>query len=52
MLKAQTIASITDEKRMQRLKTGIADVDTVLGGGILPGGVLLLAGQPGIGKST
>ncbi|MBP9667436.1 DNA repair protein RadA, partial [Candidatus Saccharibacteria bacterium] len=52
VLKAQTIASITDEKRMQRLKTGIADVDTVLGGGILPGGVLLLAGQPGIGKST
>ena len=34
------------------LGTGIADVDTVLGGGILPGGVTLLAGQPGIGKST
>lgn len=34
------------------MTTGIADLDTVLGGGILPGGVLLLAGQPGIGKST
>jgi DNA repair protein RadA/Sms len=35
-----------------RLSTGIADLDSVLGGGVLPGGVLLLAGQPGIGKST
>jgi len=34
------------------MTTGIADLDTVLGGGILPGGVVLLAGQPGIGKST
>lgn len=32
--------------------TGTADLDTVLGGGILPGAVVLLAGQPGIGKST
>jgi DNA repair protein RadA/Sms len=35
-----------------RMTTGINDLDTVLGGGILPGGVVLLAGQPGIGKST
>jgi DNA repair protein RadA/Sms len=38
-----------DEKRMP---TGIADVDTVLGGGIVTGSVNLIAGQPGIGKST
>jgi len=37
---------------MQRVKTGMADTDTVLGGGIVPGSVVLLAGQPGIGKST
>ena len=37
---------------MKRLKTGIGDLDIILGGGILPGGVTLLAGQPGIGKST
>jgi DNA repair protein RadA/Sms len=36
----------------QRLHTGIGDVDTVLGGGIVIGSVNLIAGQPGIGKST
>ena len=35
-----------------RLKTGFKDLDVVLGGGILMGSVSLLAGQPGIGKST
>lgn len=35
-----------------RLQTGIADVDTILGGGIVAGSVNLVAGQPGIGKST
>ncbi len=36
----------------ERLKTGFRDLDMVLGGGILPGSVTLLTGQPGIGKST
>ena len=36
----------------KRLHTGIIDVDTVLGGGIVAGSVDLIAGQPGIGKST
>lgn len=35
-----------------RMQTGIADVDAVLGGGIVAGSVNLIAGQPGIGKST
>lgn len=35
-----------------RLKTGMKDVDALLGGGVVPGAVQLLAGQPGIGKST
>lgn len=35
-----------------RLKTSFKDLDLVLGGGILQGSVNLLAGQPGIGKST
>lgn len=35
-----------------RLKSGMQDVDTVLGGGIVTGSVNLIAGQPGIGKST
>jgi DNA repair protein RadA/Sms len=36
----------------KRLETGIADVDVILGGGIVAGSVNLIAGQPGIGKST
>lgn len=40
------------QKDQQRLSSGIADVDTVLGGGIVIGSVTLIAGQPGIGKST
>lgn len=35
-----------------RLATGVKDVDTVLGGGFVAGSVNLIAGQPGIGKST
>ncbi len=40
------------EHDQQRLVSGISDVDTVLGGGIVIGSVPLLAGEPGIGKST
>ncbi|MCC7529709.1 MAG: DNA repair protein RadA [Candidatus Melainabacteria bacterium] len=36
----------------QRMSTGLAGVDEVLGGGLVPGSVVLLAGDPGIGKST
>jgi DNA repair protein RadA/Sms len=35
-----------------RLQTGIGELDRVLGGGIVPGSVVLLGGAPGIGKST
>ena len=35
-----------------RSKTGICELDRVLGGGIVSGSVILLAGEPGIGKST
>ncbi|MCA9581188.1 MAG: DNA repair protein RadA [Myxococcales bacterium] len=35
-----------------RFKSGIEELDRVLGGGIVPGGVVLLGGDPGIGKST
>src|SRR3954465_13653990 len=31
---------------------GIGELDRVLGGGFVPGGVVLLAGEPGVGKST
>ena len=35
-----------------RIKTGVSEVDMVLGGGFVPGSVVLLGGDPGIGKST
>ena len=35
-----------------RLTTGITEADRVLGGGLLPGSLLLLGGSPGVGKST
>ena len=36
----------------QRQPTGYAEVDRVLGGGLVPGSVTLLSGEPGVGKST
>ncbi len=40
------------KENYERLATGISSLDEVLGGGIVPGSVILLAGEPGIGKST
>src|SRR5512132_4068665 len=39
-------------QRSVRLGTGIAELDRVLGGGLVPGSLVLLGGAPGIGKST
>ncbi len=39
-------------ERSSRLGTGIAELDRVLGGGLVPGSLVLLGGAPGIGKST
>jgi DNA repair protein RadA/Sms len=36
----------------ERLRTGIGELDNVLGGGLVPGSLVLLGGAPGIGKST
>ena len=46
------ISTISPSDAKARLKTGFDDLDVVLGGGILKGSVSLLAGQPGMGKST
>ena len=36
----------------ERLRTGLGELDRVLGGGIVPGSLLLIGGEPGVGKST
>lgn len=41
-----------DAREEARVKTDIVEFDRVLGGGLIPGSVTLLAGDPGIGKST
>ncbi len=40
------------DKPAERIATGVAEFDRVTGGGFVPGSVLLLGGEPGIGKST
>lgn len=46
------VFSDDDSAEIERIKSGIAELDRVLGGGIVEGSVILLAGEPGIGKST
>jgi len=46
----ETLAKTTD--RIARMPTGLAELDRVTGGGIVPGSALLIGGEPGIGKST
>src|SRR5688500_17514032 len=41
-----------ESPREERLGTGIGELDRVLGGGLVPGSLVLLGGSPGIGKST
>ena len=39
-------------KKLSRFTSGFREFDRVLGGGIVPGSIVLLGGEPGIGKST
>ena len=49
--KLQTLSEI-EAREADRLPTGISEFDRALGGGLVEGGVVLLGGDPGIGKST
>jgi DNA repair protein RadA/Sms len=49
--RAQRLSEV-EAREESRLATGIEEFDRVLGGGLVPGGVVLLGGEPGIGKST
>jgi DNA repair protein RadA/Sms len=46
-----TLAEVVAEKEV-RMTSGIGELDRVLGGGVVPGSVVLIGGDPGIGKST
>ena len=52
LLQPIAMRDLETSARETRYSTGFPDLDVVLGGGILAGSVSLLAGQPGIGKST
>ncbi|MDN5772096.1 MAG: AAA family ATPase, partial [Microlunatus sp.] len=41
-----------DPDAAARVRTGVSELDRVLGDGLVPGAVVLLAGEPGVGKST
>lgn len=49
--KLQTLADI-EAREAERMPTGIPEFDRALGGGLVAGGVVLIGGDPGIGKST
>ena len=48
---ARPIAEV-DVEAARAISTGVDELDRVLGGGIVPGAVVLMAGEPGVGKST
>lgn len=48
---AVSLTSI-EESRTKRVQTGLDEFDRVLGGGIVPDSVILIGGEPGVGKST
>ncbi len=54
LTKSQPVATLSeiDATDVARAPTGIEELDRVLGGGIVAGGVVLIGGDPGIGKST
>ena len=50
-VQAVTLSSVTTDED-ERMKTELVELDRVLGGGIVPGSLVLVGGDPGIGKST
>lgn len=50
---AELLSLVSDQPvPVERILTGFGDVDLVLGGGIVPGSLIMIGGDPGIGKST
>lgn len=51
-LQTDVLSKLSAKPGQKRLQANFGGVDAVLGGGIVPGSVILIAGQPGVGKST
>ena len=51
-LKTTAVAAVKPASKQGRIDTGSSEVNLVLGGGLVPASVVLIAGEPGIGKST
>lgn len=47
-----SVSDISGTEDCERIVTGVAELDRVLGGGLVPGSMVLLGGDPGVGKST
>ncbi len=50
--KVLSLSEVTPAEREGRMGTGVLELDRVLGGGIVPGSMVLVGGEPGVGKST
>ncbi len=50
--KVLSLAEVQADEATARMPSGLSELDRVLGGGLVPGSVVLLGGDPGIGKST
>ena len=50
--KSRTLEDVLQDGEVKRISVCIEEIDRVLGGGLLPGSLILLGGNPGIGKST
>ena len=50
LIEVESLAA--DSAEIERLSTGLGELDRVVGGGLVPGSALLIGGEPGIGKST
>ena len=50
--KPQRLPDVPSGAAERRTLTGIGELDRVLGGGIVPGSLILIGGEPGVGKST
>ncbi len=46
------LGEVIKKGKVQRFSTGFSELDAALGGGLIPGQVVLLGGEPGVGKST